>query len=170
MGGKPNWFQVTNLEVLARGGASGSEMMDVIVVHTVGAGDEFDLLVTFEASDRLTYWFAAAEATSDGGAAIDAEAEFYAESVGPGPEMIVGTATVTLTANGDPGGSPVLNTSLYQARLQIADANTIFVDAADDLAPGLYRIGCAVHVQNAVPQYADAYFQQDLLVRVVEEP
>jgi hypothetical protein len=147
-------------------------MKDVIVIKSGGAGgDAFDLLVSFRATNTGASWFALAEAMSDAGMTETADAEFSAESIGIGPETIVsGTGgSVELTAGGDPGGGPA-GTSWYQARLSVADANDVFVDGAGDPAPGLYRLGCAVNVTTITPDYADAYYQQDLLVRVVEQP
>lgn len=172
MGGQPDWFQVTNLECIGPLPAlPGSPMKDVIVVQAAG-GDAFSLVVTFEGTNSFPpSWLGLAEASSDIGPAIPATAEFWAESIGPGEaEVLVGTATVTLTAGGSPGGSLTVNTSLYQARLDVADANTIFVDGGGVLQPGVYRIACAVHTEWLAfgLLYADAYYQDDLLVRVVE--
>jgi hypothetical protein len=175
MGGKPDWFEVTNLEVLNSGGATGDPMKDVIVVKTGGGGDAFRLLVTFEGNPNQPLpasWLYLAEAASDGGPAIPATAEFWAESIGPKVEKLIGAAPVNLTAGGNPGGHPSVNASLYRAILDIPDANAIFVDGGV-LQPSLYQIGCAVHTEWTAfgfTFYADAYYGQDLLIRVVEQP
>lgn len=167
MGGRPDWFQVTNLEILDTGALSGSGMKDVIALGAAPLAERrFDLLVTFEASDTHLNWFGLAE----GFGGESAGAEFFAESIGPGPEISLGTNNVNLVPGGNPGGSPIANTSLYQVRLPIADADTVFLDDLANPAPGLYRIGCAVSVFVAAGgNYADAYYQQDLVVRVMQK-
>jgi hypothetical protein len=178
MGGRPDEFQVTNLEVLITNGNSGDPMMDVITVMASGAGgDAFDLLVTFEWNPLAVGWFGMAEITSDllvngGNPPIDAEANFYAESIGPGEDFDLGSNTVALTQGGDTTINPDTSKSVYQVRSAYADANTVFTDPAppNNPMPGLYRIGCTVSVETpgAPPNFADAYYQQDLVIRVVE--
>jgi hypothetical protein len=178
MGGRPDEFQVTNLEVLGAGGNSGDPMMDVITVKSGGAGgDAFDLLVTFEWNPLSAGDFHMLEVTSDvqvslGGPPIPAEAYFYAESIGPGEDFDLGSNSVDLTQGGDTNINPDTSKSVYQISIAYADANTIFVDNANNPAPGLYRIGCAVSTESPAnnPDYYDAYFQQDLVIRVVEQP
>jgi hypothetical protein len=178
MGGKPDWFEVTNLEVLESMGAPGSAMKDVIVVKTAPPGDAFRLVVTFEGNPNqplAASWLYLAEADSDSTTtpAIPAEAKFWAESIGPGDEVLIGAASVNLKAGGNPGGHPSVNASLYQAILDIPNANAIFVNGVGVLQPGLYRIGCAVHTDwtfMGITQYADAYYDQDLVISVVQQP
>lgn len=174
MGGRPDSFSVEKLEVVATGGDFGSSPMDVIYLHTNPAvpGDSFDLLVHFRWTGLAASTWAIEEAISDivPPGPFPATANFYAESIGPGVEINLGSNTVNLTAGGDPAVNSGPNNSDYKVRLAIADAETVFWDGMA-LAPGLYRIGCTVSYTGVggLNEY-DAYFQKDLLIRVVEKP
>lgn len=169
MGGHPNWFQVTNLEVLNTGDPSGSEMKDVITVETgAPVGDAFDLLVTFE-GDKGTWW-GIAEWVSDPGQLnfpLNATATFFIESMGPGPEREIGTNTVRLQVGGNPGGGSG-NTSIYQIRLGVPNADTAFRWwVGGQPQQGVFQFTCRVDFTIG-PFFASAYYEEDLVVLVRE--
>lgn len=169
MGGYPDDLEMTNLEIVATGAASGSDKQDVIEIGpgAAPARNAFDMIASFKAEHASVWWWALAEFFSDAGPAIPANAKFYAESIGPGEEVEIGDAHVDLTAGGDPGGGPA-DTSLYQVRLNIPNADNVFVDpAGPTLQPGVYRLQCRVDVE-AGPNFGTAYYDGDLVVRVSE--
>ena len=170
MGGHPDWIDVTDLEIVATGADPGSAKQDVVEIGPGAdpARNAFDLIASFKAVETNIFWWGSEEQTSDDFGPFSAEAVFYAESIGPGIEPELGTATVDLTLGGDPGGGP-LNTSLYEVQLQVADASTKFVDALGVLQPGVYRIQCRVDFERGL-SFATTFYDGDLIVRVAERP
>jgi hypothetical protein len=173
MGGHPDWFKITNLEVLEPDAATGSEMKDVITVETGAAvGDAFDLLVTFRAEPNTDAWWQLAEWVGDPDyldAELEAKATFFVESIGPGPERELGTESVRLQMGGNLGPDPANpSTSNYDIRFKVANADTAFAWwSAGEPQQGIFQFTCRVDV-NAGPKFASAYYDEFLSVLVRE--
>lgn len=166
MTGLPTWFDVTNIEILAPGGASGDPMKSVIRLND--GGDPFDLLVTFQADN--TTWWGLAEALSSINPTMLPEvfSTFLFENIGLGPDFEAANPVGTvLTPGGNPGGGPA-GTSVYQARLNIPNADAFFVDTGGNLAPAAYMLGANIEwdLQGFSNWFATATLSQPIMIKV----
>jgi hypothetical protein len=166
MSGIPDWFDVTNLEILAPGDPAGSPMKEVVQLNI--GDDPFDLLVTFEANPSAGTWWGLAEVLSDlnPGMVPAITAKFFVESVGPGPEFHVGEETIPLTEGGNVP-DPLTNASDYQVRLKVSNVDALFVDELGEPAPGTYLVGCGVEwdIENYSSWFASGTFSGNLIMK-----
>ncbi len=167
MAGIPDWFDVTNLEILAPGDPTGSPMKEVVELNI--GGDPFDLLVTFEANPSAGTWWGLAEVLSQGNPGLTPEikSRFFIESVGPGPEFLAGTVDTPLAIGGNVP-DPLTTASDYQVRLNVPNADALFVDNAGNPAPGTYLVGCGVEwdILGHTPWFASGTFSGHLIMKV----
>jgi hypothetical protein len=168
MAGIPAWFNVVNLEILEVGDPTGSPTKDVIQLGV--GGDPFDLLATFEANPAAGTWWGLAEVLSDlnPGMVPGCETKFFFESIGPGPEFFAGSPVVLkLTQGGNVGAGPG-GESVYEARFNVPNADTLFVDNGNP-APGTYVVGCSTEwdIQGFTAWFASGtYSKEQLIIKV----
>jgi len=166
MAGIPDWFDVTNLEILEPGDPTGSPMKDVIQLNT--GGDPFDLLVTFTASPSAGTWWGLAEVLSslNPGMAPAIDTRFFFESVGPGAEFVAGVVSTPLAIGGNVAAAPP-GTSEYEVRLNVPNPDALFVDNAGDPAPGSYLVGSGVEwdIPGFSSWFASGTFSGDLIMK-----
>lgn len=172
MAGTPDWFDVTNLEVVAPGAGSGAPMKGAIQLGI--GGDPFDLWATFKATNvdqaGNPTWWALAELLGGANPQLlpNTVTRFFFESIGPGPEPIAGPDVLLPLQIGGNGGGAFPGISIYQAQLAVPNADAVFVDGAGNPAPGSYRVQCRVDwdIVGTPLFFASATFSGDLIVRV----